>query len=240
MTKRLPLVSIVTPIYNEAEYLSECIESVLNQSYTNWDYTVVDNCSTDASAEIARKYAARDSRIRIVQNHSFLEVIKNHNAALQQISAESKYCKVLFGDDWMFPRCLEHMVSLAEEQPSVGIVGAYSLQGNSVMWSGLPYPSRRIPGREICRRLFLEGLYVFGSAATLLYRSDLVRRHNPFYNESNFHADSEACIVLLKDSDFGFLHEVLTFQRVRLTSLTTFSSDINTYSRQTARTDAAR
>lgn len=229
MTTPLPRVSIVTPVYNEAEYLSECIESVLSQTYTNWDYTVVDNCSTDGSAEIVRRYAARDSRIRLVQNQEFLRAIPNHNAALRCISPESKYCKVLFGDDWMFPQCLEQMVSLAEEQPSVGIVGAYSLQDEHVMWSGLPYPGRRIPGREICRRLFLEGLYVFGSATTVLYRSDLVRSRDPFYNESNFHADSEACIVLLKNSDFGFVHQVLTFQRIRFASLTTFSGDINTY-----------
>ena len=62
-----PLVSIVTPVYNEAEYLAECIESVLAQSYQNWEYTIVDNCSKDGSAEIARHYAGKDRRIRLVQ-----------------------------------------------------------------------------------------------------------------------------------------------------------------------------
>ena len=54
-----PLVSIVTPVYNEAEYLAECIESILAQLYQNWDYTIVDNCSTDGSVEVARRYAAK-------------------------------------------------------------------------------------------------------------------------------------------------------------------------------------
>src|SRR5882724_7298074 len=59
-----PLISVVTPVYNGAEHLAECIESVLAQTYQNWDYTIVDNCSTDGSVEIARRYAAKDRRIR--------------------------------------------------------------------------------------------------------------------------------------------------------------------------------
>src|SRR5262245_33791133 len=125
----MPLVSVVTPVYNAAEYLQECIESVRAQTYQNWDYTIVDNCSTDGSAAIARRYAAMDSRIRVCRNAHFLPAIPNHNAALREISTASKYCKVVFGDDWLFPECLQRMVVVAEAHPSVGIVGAYCLEG---------------------------------------------------------------------------------------------------------------
>jgi glycosyltransferase involved in cell wall biosynthesis len=224
-----PLVSIVTPVYNGAEYLAECVESILAQTYQNWDYTIVDNCSTDGSADIARRYAAKDKRIRIVENQQFVRAIANHNIALRQISPASKYCKVVFGDDWIFPECLERMVAVAEEHPSVAIVGAYGLEGERVMWGGLPYPSALVPGRVLCRRLFLEGLYVFGTASSLLYRSDFVRARDPFYNESNLHADVEACLVLLKTADFAFVHQVLTFTRLRPDSLRSLSSDLHTY-----------
>ncbi len=223
-----PLVSVVTPVYNGAEFLVECIESVLAQTYSNWAFIIVNNCSTDGSGEIARRYAAKDSRIRVYENEQFLRAVPNHNVALRQISPASKYCKVLLADDWIFPECLERMVSVAEEYPSVGIVGAYGLKDNQVVWAGLPYPSRLVSGREICRRMFLDGLYVFGSATSLLYRASIVREHDPFYNESNFHADMEACVSALKSCDFGFVHQVLTFSRVRPGSLETISSDINT------------
>ena len=71
-----PLVSVVTPVYNGAAHLAECIESVQRQTYQNWDYTIVDNCSTDESAIIARRYAAKDQRIRIVENEVFQRALK--------------------------------------------------------------------------------------------------------------------------------------------------------------------
>jgi glycosyltransferase involved in cell wall biosynthesis len=223
-----PLVSIVTPVYNGADYLGECIESILNQTYSNWDYTIIDNCSTDGTLEIAQRYAAMDRRIRVHRNSQLLAAISNHNFALRQISPSSKYCKVVFGDDWIFPECLEKMVELAETHPSVGIVGAYSLEGQQVSWAGLPYPSHVVSGREICRRHFLENLYVFGSANAVLYRADLVRSRDPFYDESNIHADTDVCFKILKTNDFGFVHQVLTFTRVRPESLSEMTSDLGT------------
>jgi glycosyltransferase involved in cell wall biosynthesis len=223
-----PLVSIVIPIYNEAEHLAESLESVLAQTYQNWDCTIVDNFSTDSSGEIAARYESRDSRIRVSRPAKFLQALENHNAAIRQISSKSKYCKVLFGDDWLFPECLELMVAVAEKHPSVGVVGAYTLEGDRVTLAGLPYQATVINGREVCRRHFLDRLYVFGSANSVLYRSELVRSQDPFYNEANFHADTEVCFALLRNSDFGFVHQVLTFTRVRSACLTAMSTDMCT------------
>jgi glycosyltransferase involved in cell wall biosynthesis len=224
-----PPVSIVTPVYNEAGYLGECIESVLNQTYSNWDYTIIDNCSTDGTLEIAQRYAAKDRRVRVHHNSRLLGAIQNHNVALRQISPSSKYCKVVFGDDWLFPECLEKMVALAEDCPSVGIVGAYALEGERVAWSGLEYPSSVVNGVEICRRHLLDGLHVFGSANAVLYRADLVKARDPFYNETNIHADTEICFDLLRTCDFGFIHQVLTYTRMRSASLRTGTDDLETW-----------
>jgi hypothetical protein len=163
-----------------------------------------------------------------VRNDQFVRAICNHNIALRQISATSKYCKIVFADDWIFPQCIDQMVSMAEQYPSVGVVGAFGLQGHEVMWSGLPYPSGPFSGREVCRRLLLEGLHVFGTSTSVLYRSDLVRNQDPFYNESNLHADMEASMALLRSSDFGFIHQILTFKRLRPESLGALTEDINT------------
>jgi glycosyltransferase involved in cell wall biosynthesis len=212
-TSTLPLVSIVTPAYNEEDYLSECVESVLAQTYPNWDYTIVDNCSTDGTLSIAQKYAATDPRIRVIRNGSLIPALANFNLALRQIADTSKYCKMVLADDWIFPECLERMVEVMERYPSVGIVGAYGLVNPWILWTGLRYPSHRVSGRELCRQRLMGGPYVFGSPTSLLFRSDLVRSRNPFYDETNVHCDSETCFELLKNCDFGFVHQVLTFSR---------------------------
>ena len=89
-----PLVTLITPVYNGEKYLAECIESILVQTYQNWTYIIVNNCSTDRSLEIAEDYARKDSRIRIHNNQKFVGMIQNHNIAFRQISPESRYCNM--------------------------------------------------------------------------------------------------------------------------------------------------
>lgn len=221
----LPLVSILTPVYNEADYLAECIESVLAQTYTNWKYTIVNNCSNDDSLAIAQKYAAKDPRIRVVSNDRFLRIIENHNQTIRQMSPESKYCKFVFADDWLYPTCLEEMVRIAEHNPSVGLVGAYTTDGQAVIWDAPLYPCQSAPGGEICRSKLLGGPYVFGTMTCLLVRSDLVSKRVAFFNERNLHADQEACFDVLQESDFGFVHQVLSFTRPREGSNMSFAQD---------------
>lgn len=214
-----PLVSLVTPVYNGEKYLAECIESVLGQTYQNWDYVIVNNCSQDRSLEIAQSHAAKDSRIRIHNNGEFLGALDNWNHALRQISPDSKYCKEIHADDWLFPEFLERMVAVAEAHPSVGIVSSYRLCNNAVDCDGLYYPSPITAGREVSRLHLLGKLFAFGSPSTLLMRSDLVRARPALFQPVGGQTDVAACYELLQESDFGFVHQVLSFTRVHSSSL---------------------
>jgi glycosyltransferase involved in cell wall biosynthesis len=210
-----PRVSFVTPFFNTEKYLAECIESVLRQTYQNWDYVLVNNCSTDGSLRIAEKFAGQfPERIHIKHNTEFLSQVQNYNHAMRFISTGSRYCKVVQADDWLFPDCVKSMVAVAEAHPTVGIVAAYELEGDEVRLDGLPYPSTAVSGRDICRLYFLEGKYLFGTPTSLLLRSELVRSRDPFYDErlAPFE-DGHACFDLLRTCDFGFVHQVLTFSR---------------------------
>jgi glycosyltransferase involved in cell wall biosynthesis len=225
-----PLVSVVTPVYNGARYLASCIDSVLAQTYTSWEYVIVDNCSTDDTQEMARDYAQQDTRIRVVTNDRFLGIIQSWNRALRQISPESVFCKVIHADDLMTPDCLERMVALAVAYPSVGIVSAYRLNGTEVDLDGaIPLGVDVVTGREICRLTLLDRRYVFGSPSSILLRSDLIRDRERFYNEDNLHADTEVCFDILRTSDLGFVHQVLTYTRRHKEAMTSTAGRLNSY-----------
>jgi glycosyltransferase involved in cell wall biosynthesis len=227
-----PFVSVLTPVFNGDKYLAECIESVLVQTHKNFEYIIVNNCSTDRTLEIALDYAKRDSRVQVRTNDRFVDVIENHNIAFRSISPRSKYCKVVSADDWIFPDCLTRMVENAEAHPSAGLVGCYQLSGSIVKWQGFEYPRAVFSGREICRKIFLEGEPSFGcgTPTSLLYRADIVRTSAAFYPNSSPHADTSACFKHLQNCDFGFVYQVLSYERIHGDTQTTKSQDMNRYS----------
>ena len=208
-----PLVSVVTPFFNTAPYLAECIESVLAQSYSQFEYILLDNCSTDGSSEIAATYANRDPRIRLIRCSEFLPQLPNYNRALAAISDASTYCKIVQADDWIFPECLQLMVRAFEQSESIGLVSSYWLDGNELGGSGLPPQTAMIPGRECARWYLRTGIGIFGTQTQVMYRSSLVRHQEAFYNVSFPFADLQKCMEILKHWDFGFVHQVLSFSR---------------------------
>ncbi len=229
---REPLVTILTPVYNGEPFLQDCIESVLRQTYSNFEYIIVNNCSTDGSLETAFRYANKDPRIRVHSNTQFVDVITNHNIAFRLVPADAKYVKVVSADDFIFPDCVTRMVELAEANPSVAIVGCYQLSGSRVLWQGFPYPRSVFPGREMGRRIFLGGDKTFGhgSPTSLLYRADIVRKSEAFYPNPSPHSDTSACFEHLTDADFGFVYQVLCFERTHEETQSSTSAKLNRYS----------
>lgn len=227
----MPFVSVVTPVYNGAKYLAECIESVLGQTYTTFEYLIADNASTDDSLALARRYEKGDSRVRVVaHDEHFSHHLTHWNRSLSLVSPEADYVKVVHADDWIFDECLARMVDVAEQNSSVGLVCSYRLDEDRVTLDGLTPSTTVISGRDVARSYLLGGPlpFLFGSPTSLLVRADLVRTRDRFYNEDNIHADDEACLAVLSESDFGFVHQVLTYTRRHNQSVTAFITRIGT------------
>ena len=120
----LPFVSIFTPNYNKSSFLAETIESVLNQTYPNFEYIIVDDCSTDNSWEIIQSYAAKDKRIKAFRNELNCAIVETRNRGLNHSSDDAKYFAIIDSDDVATPDRLQSQVKFLEENPDYGLVGS--------------------------------------------------------------------------------------------------------------------
>ena len=113
-----PKVSVCIPVYNGSDYIAESIQSVLSQTYKNFQLIVCDNCSTDNTEEIVRNF--KDPRITYVRNSKNLGLVGNANRCVELANGE--YVHILHHDDIMLPENLELKVRILDEHPEVGLV----------------------------------------------------------------------------------------------------------------------
>ena len=108
----MPKVTISIPTYNGALYLEECLESAINQTFSDIEIVIVDDCSTDATIHVAEKFAQLDGRVKIFRNKTRLGLVENWNRSIQYSTGE--WVKFLFQDDLLYEYCIEKMLNAAE------------------------------------------------------------------------------------------------------------------------------
>ena len=106
------LVSIITPSYNSAKFIKQCIESVIAQTYTNWEMLIVDDYSADNSLQILKKY--NDKRIQLIELDENVGASESRNVAIRK--AKGKYIAFLDSDDLWDPQKLEKQISFMEKE----------------------------------------------------------------------------------------------------------------------------
>ncbi|WP_426091849.1 glycosyltransferase family 2 protein [Flavobacterium sp. DSR3-2] len=109
-----PLVSILIPVYNREYIVGETIESAINQTYTNIEIIIVDNCSTDETWVVLKNFAAKDSRIKIFQNDVNVGPVLNWKRCIDE--AKGEYGKILFSDDLISENFIEETLAVFDEQ----------------------------------------------------------------------------------------------------------------------------
>ena len=114
MNDNTPLVSIITPSYNASSYIVETIESVLSQTYENWEMIVVDDCSSDETLNILNKYLEKDKRIKLISNKMNMGAAQSRNRAIE--ISEGKYIAFLDSDDLWLGKKLEKQIALMEAE----------------------------------------------------------------------------------------------------------------------------
>lgn len=206
--KTAPLVAIVTPVYNGAEFLAETMESVQAQTYPNIVHVVLDNASTDATPEIIARFKNGRTPLIGARNATLLPMDENWNAALQHIPDSARYFRILCADDVIFPDCTEKMVALAESDAEITVVSTALTRngvGEDFLW---PRDRNIFPGNEAIRRFFqIEGGI---EARQVMMRRDALFSAEPFFDLNVGHsADIDAALRMLTRGKLGFLHEPL-------------------------------
>lgn len=105
-------VSVCIPTYNGSKYLKECLDSILAQTFSNFEVVIVDDHSSDDSFEIAKRYAARDNRIRVYKNKRNMGLVNNWNHCIEL--ARGEWIKFVFQDDFLELNCLERMIGATD------------------------------------------------------------------------------------------------------------------------------
>ncbi|MHA7129394.1 glycosyltransferase family 2 protein [Algoriphagus namhaensis] len=104
-----PLISVVIPVYNTEKYVAEAIESIQNQTFTDWELILVDDCSADSSVEVCMSYAEQDSRIRVIRQEQNQGALKSRNLGIE--AATGRFLCFLDSDDTFEPEKLETQVT---------------------------------------------------------------------------------------------------------------------------------
>jgi glycosyltransferase involved in cell wall biosynthesis len=143
MRHAMPTVSVITPAYNVAAYLGEAIESVLAQTFGDFELIVVDDGSTDTTFQLATEYARTDSRIRLVRQEN-RGISSARNYALRM--ATGSFLAILDGDDVWLPTYLERQLAILTSEPDCDIVtgNAWFLGGPHDGQPARPTPDRRV------------------------------------------------------------------------------------------------
>lgn len=121
MNKSKPLVSVVLPIYNAEEYLSQAIESILSQTLENFELILINDASTDKTLQIINKFKRKDSRIVLINNQKNLQMAESLNLAISQ--SGSDLIARMDQDDIAFPNRLEVQYAFMRAHPKVSVVG---------------------------------------------------------------------------------------------------------------------
>ena len=209
------MISVVMPVYNGEKYLKQSIESVIRQSYKEWELIIVNDCSTDSSRDIMQSYADIDSRIRIVDNSSNLKLPMSLNAGFRE--ARGNYLTWTSDDNLYKANALEELAGYLENNPEIGLV-----------YSDMDFVDASL---NFIREQCLEPqmlLYADCVGASFMYRREVLDKVGEYDPNMFLVEDYEYWIRISEQFKIGHLNKNLYTYRVHDSSLTgTRKKDIN-------------
>ena len=214
-------VSICIPTFNNEKYISETIDSALNQTYQNFEIIVSDDASKDRTIEIARKF--HDPRIKIFVNRTNTGITANWNRAVNLASGD--YIKLVCGDDILYPTCIEKQTEILNNDASsaIALVTTYS---DVIDWKSKIILKRKnflAPGRnnseQVIKKCMRFGTNLIGEPVVGMYRRDSLTQGTKYDGANPYMIDLDFWFQLLMTGRLFVIDEYLAAFRVSSNSI---------------------
>jgi len=183
-----PLVTVITSLYDAEKYIEETVESVINQTYENWEMIIVDDCSTDSSRDIVRKFESKDNRIKLIESKTnFGGPARPRNIGLE--NAKGKYVAFLDSDDIWLANKLEKQIEFMEDN-DCDIVHTLA---NVIDENG------KVQGPSKGSRVFNKLKYIMNNENILFYTNFININTVMMKNSNNIRFTEDKNLVALED-----------------------------------------
>jgi glycosyltransferase involved in cell wall biosynthesis len=224
----IPKVSVCIPTYNSEYFLPEAIQSVLKQSFTDYELIVIDNCSADNTQELMQNYINADPRICYLRNSDNKGMVKNWNLCLEK--AKGEYIKFLFADDLLASEdAIKEMVSVLDRNPSVSLVASSRriIDSSSKEIDTWKYAENDIitAGFKVIKQCLLKNKNCIGEPSSVMFRKCQASRG--FDEKYRQLVDQEMWFHLLEQGEFAYLSEPLCAFRVHSQQQTNVNAKSN-------------
>jgi len=210
----IPNISIVLPVFNGEQYLRESIESVLTQSYSDYEFIIWDDSSTDDSVGIIDSY--KDSRIKVFKNASNKGLFKSLNLAITQ--TQGKLIKLWSQDDIMKPYCLETEIEFHRNHSEIGMsyCARHIIDESGKVMRFLHQPEDRTP-EIVSPELAAQIMFYHGSIPTnisnVMIKKTVLEKLGMFREDLQVSGDFEMWVRISGRYPIGFIHKPLVYLR---------------------------
>lgn len=226
------MISVVIPVYNVEKYLAQCVDSVLDQTFQDFEIILVDDGATDSSRAMCDEYAQKDARIRVIhQPNGGLSAARNTGLS----AASGEYIYFLDSDDYIEPTALADLVSaVQQEQADVVFFDGYVFYDECEENDSVSRYERKAPyttqnGRSILPQLLMNEEYRT-AVPLMLFRTNYLTAHALTFREGIIHEDELfTFLVYNADGRVAHCHKQLYARRIRPASIMTSSGALRRY-----------
>lgn len=183
------MISVILPVYNAEQYLHRCIDSILAQSYTDFELLLIDDGSKDASGAICDEYASKDTRVHVFHKENG-GVSSARNLGLD--NAQGEYITFCDADDYVTPDWLAAYSEAIEKNVDLAIQGYYAIDGDNTVEKNLPscQGNTIVAKRQLITSLMSQGMY--GYLWVKIFRRAIIEEHAiRFDTQSTFREDEQ-------------------------------------------------